>query len=314
MPERVRIIVFGWLAMAACLWLAPTSAYAASITATAIHVEGDVKVIAAADAKTSRVDVGRNFYEGDRIITGASSALEIEFSTKDRIRLGESSDLTIKSLRRKSGGATKSIFGLLMGRVRSIVSSLATEDSQFEYQTRVAIVGVAGTDFVTELPDDRTLNVYVLPKGKTGKPRGGGSGAGFCQDSSLWQSGRVYVKGRDPAKTMLYVNSCFMTTVSLGQAPDKPVLIPDSSLYDFTTNLPFSVKEEAPSNEMMMDNVARRVSVPLIDPGVQDSSSLRLDNQMDQGSGLSNRSGHNGSPSNNASVRGSITIQINRKR
>jgi len=307
-PEVVKTSVFVWLAAVACLWFAPASAYAASITATAIHVEGDVKVIAAADAKTSRVDVGRDFYEGDRIITGPSSALEIEFSTKDRIRLGESSDLTIKSLQRKSGGATKSIFGLLMGRVRSIVSKLATEDSQFEYQTRVAIVGVAGTDFVTELPDDRTLNIYVLPKGKTVKP---GGEAGYCQDSALWQSGKVYVKGRDPGKTVLYVDSCFMTTVLLDQPPQQPVIIPDAKLYDFTTNLPFSVKETAPSDEMMMDNIARRVSVPLIDPGVRDDSQQRLDNHMDQGYGLSSRAGHNGLSNNDASVRGSITIQIN---
>jgi len=288
-----------------------TSSYAAPITARAIVVEGMVTLFAADKEVGRRVAVDSSFAEGDRVVTGDNSALEIEFGTGDRVRVDESSEMTIQSLHSDDTGSTFSIFNLALGRVRSFVTKLASGDSKFEYHTKTAIAGVAGTDFVVEVPDDTSMVVFVLPKDADL----GEEGTGVCQDRILWDKGAVYVKGFDSAETSVDVLSCFMTTILSGKAPGRPVIIPDSVIFGAINNLPFSEAGSARSSgegQAMMENIRRRVSIPLVSSKTMDNSLQRLDRQYDQGQGTSTSGGGSGGGGSPLSpvVTGSITINI----
>ncbi|VAX23371.1 hypothetical protein MNBD_NITROSPINAE04-267 [hydrothermal vent metagenome] len=289
-----------------------TSSYAAPITARAIVVEGMVTLFTADKKAGQRVTVDASFAEGDRVVTGDGSALEIEFGTGDRVRVDESSEMTIQSLHRDDSGSTFSIFNLALGRVRSFVTKLASGDSKFEYHTKTAIAGVAGTDFVVEVPDDNnSMVVFVLPKDADL----GEEGSGVCQDKTLWDKGTVYVKGFDSAESSVDVLSCFMTTILSGMAPGRPVIIPDSIIFGAINNLPFSRSGSAVSSgqeQAMMENIRRRVAVPLVTSATMDNSLQRLDRQYDQGQGTSTSGGGSGSGGAPLSplVTGSITINI----
>jgi len=314
MNNRTHWLIPALALLAVAFSPAPGFAAPTPIAASAIFVEGDAKYVSVKDRQTYRIKVGVGFGTGDRIVTGPASAVEIEFATGDRIRVGESSDLTIKSLSKADDGSTSSVFDLALGRVRSFVSKLAGEKSEFEYHTRVAIVGVAGTDFVTELPDRDTLSVYVLPEGDAAEKLLGGEPEGdtqICADSALWTAGAVYVKGRDPAGTVVNVTSCKMTTVVFGKPPLAASVIPNGVLRGLRRTLPFVKKGATGGERTMLDNITRRVSVPLMSTDPLDDDLQRLDDSYQQGQGLNTRGGgHNAAPQNNSVVRGSVTINI----
>ncbi|MBF0293212.1 MAG: FecR domain-containing protein [Nitrospinae bacterium] len=179
--------------------------WSAPIKAKAVYVEGSVNVISIADSKMRAVARGDTFAEGDRIKTSANGTLEVEFDTGDIIRLDKNSDLVIKALNRNSSGSTFSIFSLMIGRVKSAVSKLADSSSKFEYHTKAAVCGVSGTPpFVVETTNGET-SVDLL-----GEPG---------------EKGAVYVRGMDPAGTMVMVFSGNRSIVNFGAPPLAPFLI-----------------------------------------------------------------------------------------
>jgi len=313
MVKENKSITFAWVLMA--LFIYQGTAYAATtpVTARAIVVEGMVTLFPANKEVGRRVAVDASFAEGDRLITGKNSAVEIEFGTGDRIRVDESSEMTIQSLHRDDTGSTFSVFNLALGKVRSFVSKLTTTESKFEYHTKTAIAGVAGTDFVVEVPDDNSMVVFVLPKDADL----GEEGTGVCQDRTLWDKGAVYVKGFDSAETSVDVLSCFITTIFSGRAPQRPRIIPDSILFGAINNLPFSSAQapvSAIQRRSMMENIRRRVAIPLVTGDTMDNSLQRLDRQYDQGQGASTSGGGTGSGGGGSplspTVSGAITINI----
>ena len=198
-----RIFSWGATAMAALMALAapPVWAATAPIAAEATHVEGAANVISVRDAKTRPIAVGMKFFEGDRIRTGAG-VVEIEFDTGDLIRLDRDTDLTVQSLHRDEQGSTFSIFNLAIGRVKSAVTKLADQRSKFEYRTKTALCGVAGTPpFIVGFEGRRT---FVDLLGQKGEP------------------GAVSVRGFDPAQSLVTVLSGFRTTVAPGLPPERP--------------------------------------------------------------------------------------------
>ena len=188
----------------------PKTAWAEPIGAKATSVVGAVSVISVKDGKTSPVRQGSAFVEGDRVTTGADGSVEIEFDTGDHIFLDKGADLVIKSLHRNKAGSAFSIFNLLVGRVKSYVGKLADKKSKFEYHTRTAIAGVAGTPpWIVEYRDGRTY-IYLL--GEKGKP------------------GFIYVIGFDPDKTKVILANGMMTIVYFGKPPMAPFDIPPGDI------------------------------------------------------------------------------------
>ncbi|MBI5814983.1 MAG: FecR domain-containing protein [Nitrospinae bacterium] len=207
------------IAAFAVVLLAAGRSWSAPISAKAVHVEGSVVVISVRDAKMRAVAKGDTFSEGDRIKTSSNGVVEVELDTSDLIRLDKNSDLVIKSLNRNPKGSTFSIFSLMIGRVKSAVSRLADRESRFEYHTKAAICGVSGTPpFIVESTNGET-NVDLL-----GEPG---------------EKGSVYVRGFDPAATMVHVLSGSRTVVNFGSAPTAPFPISSDRRQHLNRTVPF---------------------------------------------------------------------------
>ena len=197
-------------------------AFAVPIGAKAVHVEGDARVLSSRTAKETRITVGSLIEEGDRIKTARNGIVEVEFDNGDLIRVDVDTDMTIRSLHRDDKGSSFSIFNLVLGRVKSAVSKLVTAESKFEYHTKAAICGVGGTPpFVVEFRDDN-VNVDLL-----GEPG---------------DKGFVYVRGFDPAKTMVSLLAGTHTAARFGKAPTQPAPIPVDRLQKLNRTIPFSTK------------------------------------------------------------------------
>lgn len=256
-------------AVAALALFSAASALAAPIGAKAVYVEGTVTVFSVVDKKTHPVKVGTEFAEGDKVTTAAASELEIEFDTGDLIRLDENTEMTIKSLSRSGEGSTSSIFGMALGRVKASVSKLADGKSKFEFHTKTAICGVAGTPpFVVEATEDQT-NVDLL--GEPGAP------------------GKVYVQGATgPGQKVVFLTALTRTIVRMGENPLDPFPVTPERLRTLKKLLRFEFEKltgraTAPDEEMMMESLARRLSLPRpVDPSDPDTLE-DLERQYDQG-------------------------------
>jgi len=256
----MRVKVIGWLS--AALLLIPCYALAVPIGAKAVYVEGDARVLSSRTAKETRIAVGSHIEEGDRIKTARNGIVEVEFDNGDLIRVDVDTDMTIRSLHRDEKGSSFSIFNLVIGRVKSAVSKLATAESKFEYHTKAAICGVSGTPpFVVEFRDDK-IDVDLL-----GNPGDKGS---------------VYVQGFDPAKTMVSLLAGMHTTAKPGQAPSRPAPIPPARLQKLNRNIPFSAKAKEggkpegekgePADDKKTDEGAREPgSGPVAPPGIAET-------------------------------------------
>lgn len=229
----IRFSFFFSFVIALFSGLFSASAHAAKtpIGAKAVFVEGEVTILSVKDSSIHKVKIGTEFSEGDRVKTGSDGVVEIEFDTGDLIRVDRDTDMAIKALNRDEEGSTFSVFNLIVGRVKSAVSKLATSGSKFEYHTKAAICGVAGTPpFVVQFRKNQT---FVDLLGKKGEP------------------GKVYVRGFDPGQTLVNVFSGHRTTVRPGAPPLKPFAISPSRLRNLNRTIPFKSalkkKKEAPA-------------------------------------------------------------------
>lgn len=88
-------------------------------------------------------------YANTEIKTGEESSCEVELEDGTVIKVGANSDFIVneilKSITEKP--KKKSIFSLLKGKVRSVVSKLKGKDSSFEINTPNGVASVRGTDF-----------------------------------------------------------------------------------------------------------------------------------------------------------------------
>ena len=282
----------------------PAEGAAAPMAATAIKVTGKADFVSAADGRIYIAEKGTKLAEGDIAKTGPASQLVIEFENKNRIQLGENTELTIRASRIEPDGSYTSIFGLSIGKVRSFVTKFTPGSSKFEYQTKTAVAGVAGTDFITEVPTPDATTVAVLPPGvdeeTTPSPSQGSS---FCGRPERQGHSKVYVQGMDDAKSTVYLTSCFMTTVTGKRAPAQPTIIPDDMLFNIRKSLATS---PLAADNLMIEDLSFRVSTPFARPGVN-SLLHNLDTNLGHGGGGGPGAG---APPTGAVVGGSAVITI----
>jgi len=201
--------------------VAPASAGYSPIVAKAVYVKGAAYVISIKTSRRSRVRLNMPFAEGDRLITRSNGAVEIRFDTGDLIRLDKNTDMVIRSLHRDSSGSTFQVFSLLVGRVKSAVSKLFNKASKFEYRTKTAICGVAGTPpFFVEYSDEEEKTSIDLV-GKKGEP------------------GALRVTGLDVSNTVVTVLSGFGTNIPSGGIPDTPMEITPQRFRQLNSSVRF---------------------------------------------------------------------------
>lgn len=227
-----------------------SAAHGAPIDAVVVHLEGDAFVISSVKGGRVSLTMGDHVYEGDRISALAGASVEIKFDTGSVIKIGEKTDMVVKSLRRNDSGSTFSIFGLLAGRVKSAVGKLFGGDSKFEYHTKAAVAGVAGTPpFVVEFdPVGNRMGVDLL--GKQG------------------QSGAVFVQGFDPAATLINLGPGARTFITPGAPPAPPSPISSQRFRRLNQGMPFvsnPTLNKATTGETTTDSALKQ-GAPLVEP------------------------------------------------
>jgi hypothetical protein len=121
---------------------------------------GNARIITAAGEKA--VAPGDVLSFDDRIVTGPSSAVDLNFGTKGVIRISENSSVTLTALKDDSEGE-QTQFYMKKGKIFVIVSKLA-KGSNFTVATQTTLAAIRGTSFMV-VSDPKTSKISVL-KGK----------------------------------------------------------------------------------------------------------------------------------------------------
>ncbi len=222
------------IALAAALSLiVPSVAFAATpIGAKVIFVRGKAEVVRKVDGVTHPLVLGDDVAAGDTIVTGRDGEVEIRFDNNDQIKIDRRTRLKVQSLHRDDKGSTFSIFGLMFGRVKSAVNKLLNNDSRFEYQTKAAVAGVAGTPPWVIGFDVETEVTEVDLLGTQG------------------EEGAVSVQGVDGNQSRVLVMPGMRTVIRPGGAPQSPFRISPArlrSLNNFRFRVPPQPKVAPPT-------------------------------------------------------------------
>lgn len=209
----MKMTRFALFCFAAAALVLTGSATAAERAVVVTYVSGKALVVKRGASTSGQLAVGDRFNEGSQIRTGPNSSVELLFDDGSVIRVSEDTTLRARALRRADDGATTSIFDLIAGRVKSAVRRLIGPSSKFEYHTKAAIAGVAGTPpFVVEHAPGRGVTMVDL----LGAPG---------------QSGEVYVNTDKGSATLTPRTT---TMARFGAAPLDPTPIPDDRFANLT--------------------------------------------------------------------------------
>lgn len=91
--------------------------------------------------------VGVKVCRGDRLVTGAGSIAEVRLRDGTLITVGKSSEFVFREYRIYKNKPNVALFDLVSGAFRSVTGSITARAHRFEVHSRVATIGVRGTDF-----------------------------------------------------------------------------------------------------------------------------------------------------------------------
>ena len=202
------------------LLLTVQPAFAAEFSATVSSVSGDVKYISIKEKASQPLEVGVILIAGDKVITGADGTAVITFGDSGDLTIDINTTVTIRAVSKKPSGVVESIFYLATGRIKSTLSKL-TADDKFEYHTKAAVSGVAGTPpHIIEATQNEAgkekTNIYLL--------------------GEIGDEGSIYVRGFDKEKTEVILFASQWTSVIKGLAPLAPVIITPAILNLLESN------------------------------------------------------------------------------
>jgi len=107
---------------------------------------------------------GMKICRGDLFKTATGSVAELKLRDGTKLTVGKDSQLVIRDYRIFRSKPNIALFDLLQGAFRSITGSITKRPHRFEVTTRVATIGVRGTDFWGGygLTPDGALDVVML--------------------------------------------------------------------------------------------------------------------------------------------------------
>lgn len=103
------------------------------------------------------LDIYIPLYEGDSVITGYDSRVEIVFDDATIIKLDPNSRLVVKNLKREK--ENKTIIELIKGRLMGVVKKLL-EKEEFAVKTKLAMAVIKGTELIVETGEEDSIGVY----------------------------------------------------------------------------------------------------------------------------------------------------------
>ncbi|MGA1824590.1 MAG: FecR domain-containing protein [bacterium] len=126
------------------------SAIAASLPVGRVEaIIGSVRIKHKSIDKITRAQKGSKIYLNDHIKTDRGAKVKIRFIDRSSIYLVENSYLVVKKIIIGSNGfKNNSLLRLLRGNMRAEVEKLSNRNCKFEIETRTAVVGAVGADFI----------------------------------------------------------------------------------------------------------------------------------------------------------------------
>jgi hypothetical protein len=204
------------LYLAALVLLALPSRGAAEAVGTVATTEGLVEIGRAESWMEALAGVALEV--GDAVRTGRPGKARIVFRDESVMNVGEDSQIVIdEQVFAPSEGTVDSVFRLLRGKVRTLVSEYYKEPTtRFEVQTDTSVSGVRGTDFIVVYDPDRRVTEVV-----------GVSGEVAVQSVLIPVGETVYVRARE------------ITTVARGQYPAPARRLEDEEFRQYIKGLQF---------------------------------------------------------------------------
>lgn len=212
MTHCLRSVVF---LLAALLPLVP-AARAAEV-GTVAAVSGTAEI--GRGPTWTEAQVGSAVQLGDHLRTGTPGAMRVVFQDDSVLNLADDSHVTVdEHVFDPSGANTESLFHLLKGRVRALVSEYYDRvGAVYEVETPTAISGVRGTEFIVTYDEDKALTQVI----------------GI--------SGKVEVHSvLDRAANGVFVTSGEITQVAEGQYPTKPPRLDEPVFRQYLEGLQFA--------------------------------------------------------------------------
>lgn len=145
----------------ALLALSALIALAGSVQAQVVgqveRVEGAPEVIRAGTAQWIPIRPAEPVSVGDQLRTREGAKVEIRLNDDSVLTLAEKTVMAIDEQTLQPAGQNTSIFSLLLGKMRAVVSNRYQEPgSRFEVHTPTAVAGVRGTEFLAETTADES--------------------------------------------------------------------------------------------------------------------------------------------------------------
>lgn len=110
-----------------------------------VRVVGEVRV--ERPAQQFRPFEGVKVCQGDRFVTGPASIVELRLRDGSLITVGKDSVFTVREFRLYRDQPNVALFDLAQGAFRSVTGFITKRAHRYEVRTKVATIGVRGTDF-----------------------------------------------------------------------------------------------------------------------------------------------------------------------
>lgn len=114
-------------------------------------IKGSVSILNAEGKSSSLMKEGE-IRESDTVIAASDGAAVVEFDGGNKMHVHPDTEVKVKEFRdQKDSAARKALFQLIKGKIRNQVEQKYNgKTSYFKVETRTAVAGVRGTDFVIE--------------------------------------------------------------------------------------------------------------------------------------------------------------------
>jgi len=146
-PLKLLLVVLSLLALG--------SLAQAQVVGKVEGAEGAPEVLRSGTATWVPIKTNDPVSIGDQLRTREGTKMSIRLSDDSVLTLAEKTVMTIDEQTVRPSGQNTSIFSLLLGKMRAVVSDRYKEPgSRFEVRTPTAVAGVRGTEFIAETTSD----------------------------------------------------------------------------------------------------------------------------------------------------------------
>jgi len=181
------------------------------------ETEGQAAIVRVGQQAAAKL--GSEIMVGDEIVTAAGSRAKIWFKDESVITLSEKSRFKVEALEYKAGISRQSVFRLITGKAKALVSGWFSKNPEQDYQIKAlsTVAGVRGTGFIAEVKGEGA-NASALFAGLSGT-------------LTLWNADRPEIKISLPAN--------FFLEILNGQIPGQPQSLGTDFLEQFNQGLFF---------------------------------------------------------------------------